>query len=242
MFTGFREWVRAHVPAGPRLAIARARRGLRDRLTGDAGRIARPSAGLNDAPCRIVAIVQPIRNSGMIEGKLANIRLGAARLDGLAIGPGALFSFWATIGRPSDKAGFRLGRSIRGGAVTGEVGGGLCQVSGIMYELLLRGGLTPVERHPHSRDLYSEEERFTPLGLDATVVWPYRDLRMLNTLELPVVIRLSVDGMTLRAELHAPRPIEPASITITRTDHAGDRDVRVERDGRLVSADVYRLI
>jgi vancomycin resistance protein VanW len=35
------------------------------------------------------------------------------------------------------------------------MGGGLCQLSGIVYEAGLRAGLDPAERHPHSRDLYA---------------------------------------------------------------------------------------
>ena len=118
---------------------------------------------------RVVEIVQEIKGTAFLEGKLANITLGAARLDGVVIEPGETFSFWSLVGMPSAASGFAVGRSIRSGLVGGEIGGGLCQVSGIAYEAGLRAGLTVVERHPHSRDLYAESERFTPLGLDATV-------------------------------------------------------------------------
>ena len=166
-----------------------------------------------------------------LEGKLENIRLGVARLDAVTIAPGEIFSFWALVGRPDATAGFRPGRSIRGGVVGGEIGGGLCQLSGIAYELGLRAGLILCERHPHSQDLYSEEERFTPLGLDATVVWPHKDLRLANPFDVPVTLRLVLDKMVLRASLHAPRPIGAMAIEIERTDHEGRREVRVSRRG-----------
>jgi vancomycin resistance protein VanW len=234
-----RRIARRHLPEGPRLALALARRGWRDCRTGDHRRLAlrksdgeRPSFG-------IVELAQPIRNTGLVAGKVNNIRLGAERLDGVVIAPGEIFSFWALVGIPSARAGFELGRSIRDGLVGGEVGGGLCQVSGIAYELLLRAGLEVVERHPHSRDLYTEEERFTPLGLDATVVWPYRDLRMANCLEMPVTARFAVEGMTLCASLHGPDAIEPAELEIDRVDLPGRREVRVSRGGILVGHDRY---
>ncbi len=192
----------------------------------------------------VVELVQEIRGGAYADGKLANLGLGVGRLDGAVIAPGALFSFWALIGRPTAQAGFQLGRSIRAGLVGGEIGGGLCQLSGIAYELGLRAGLEPLERHAHSHDLYSEEERFTPLGLDATVVWPYKDLRLANPFDVPVTLRFALDGITLSASLRASRPIEPMAIEIERTDHEGRRAVRVSRgfegsEFRPVSRDDY---
>lgn len=241
MITALRRLARAYVPQAPRLAFAAARRGLRDRLTGERRLLVRRSLGAAPPPHTIVEISQPIRNSAFLEGKLANLRVGTSRLDGVTIAQGQIFSFWALLGRPTAEAGFSLGRSIRGGAVGGEIGGGLCQLSGIAYELLLRGGFRVLERHPHSHDLYSEEERFTPLGLDATVVWPYRDLRLANGLGVPVTARFAIEGMTLRASLHAPRAIVPLSVVIQRTDQPGRREVRVSREGEPISHDLYLI-
>jgi vancomycin resistance protein VanW len=177
----------------------------------------------------IIEVVQEIKPTAFLEGKLANIRLSAARLDGVVVAPGETFSFWKLVGRPTAAAGFALGRSIRGGIVNGEIGGGLCQVSGIAYEAGLRAGLVIVERHPHSRDLYAEGERFTPLGLDATVVWPYKDLRLLNPLAVPVRFRFTVLDLTIAASVHSPIPLDPATLEIARTDREGWRAVRIVR-------------
>ena len=50
------------------------------------------------------------------------------------------------------------------------MGGGSCQLSGILYYLMLQAGLEAIERFPHSADIYTDETRFTLLGSDATVV------------------------------------------------------------------------
>lgn len=241
MLTALRRLARSYLPEAPRLAVALARRRLRDRWSGDAVRMAGRTVGADAAHAPFVELTQPIRNTGFVEGKRANIALGAGRLDGVLIAPGEIFSFWALIGRPSPEAGFEIGRSIRGGTVGGEIGGGLCQVSGIAYELLLRGGLTALERYPHSHDLYTEAERFTPLGMDATVVWPYRDLRLANPHDVPVTLHFAVDGMTLRASLHAPRALRPQEIEIQRIDRQGSREVRVSRGGAQISHDHYAV-
>ena len=242
MLTALRRWARATVPEAPRIAVAALRRWLRDRVTGEGRRLVRRSASTAPLAHCIVEIGQPIRNTAFLDGKLANLRLGASLLDGVTIAPSEIFSFWALVGRPSAESGFALGRSIRSGAVAGEIGGGLCQLSGIAYELLLRVGFGVLERHAHSRDLYREEERFTPLGLDATVVWPYRDLRLVNALDVPVSVRFAVEGLTLRASLHTSRAIAPRPIQIERTDHPGRREVAVSRDGVPVSNDHYLLV
>lgn len=236
-----RRLARAYVPEASRLAVAAARRGLRDRLTGDRRRLARRAPGKAPQAHCVVAIRQPIRRVPFLEGKLTNIRLGIERLDDVVIRPDEIFSFWALVGRPCAQAGFVIGRSIRDGVVGGDVGGGLCQLSGIVYELLLRAGFQPLERHPHSHDLYTEEERFTPFGLDATVSWPYRDLRLANRLGLAVTIRFGLEALTLRASLHAPRTIAPMTIEIDRIDRRDGRDVRLSRAGEPISHDHYRI-
>ena len=245
-----RSAIRSASPAGLRVAVALGRRAWRDsRLAGARARLTSglPSGPAADFPCVVLEVLQDIKPSAFFEGKLANIALGAKRLDGVVVAPGEVLSFWKLVGRPSAAAGFEIGRSIRGAAAGADVGGGLCQLSGIAYEAGLRAGLDPVERHPHSRDLYAEEDRFTPLGLDATLVWPYKDLRLANPLPVPVQLRFAVQGMSVSASVHAPLPIDPAMLELERVDHDGWREVRVLRrtsggEAELVSHDRYAAL
>jgi vancomycin resistance protein VanW len=238
-----RKMVRAVTPGGLRVAVAQARRAWRD---GGAGTpfATRSGAAPADFPHSLAEITQEIKGGAFLEGKLANIRLGAARLDGAVVAAGETFSFWALVGQPSAKAGFQLGRSIRGGVAGGDIGGGLCQISGIAYEAGLRAGLAVAERHPHSRDLYAEDERFTPLGLDATVVWPYRDLRLVNPHEVPVRFGFVVRERELAASASAAIPLTASAVEIERSDFDGGRRVRVVRrrgdsEPELISEDIY---
>jgi vancomycin resistance protein VanW len=241
-----RKMVRAVTPGGLRVAVAQARRSWRDGGS-SASFAARRDAAPGDFPHLVSEVLQEIKGGALLEGKLANIGLGAARLDGAVVAPGEILSFWALVGRPSAAAGFAVGRSIRGGVAGGEIGGGLCQVSGIAYEAGLRAGLRVIERHPHSRDLYTEAERFTPLGLDATVVWPYRDLRLLNPYEVPVRFGFVVNERALTASVHATFPLPPVAIEIERTDQGDLRHVQVRRrtgEGatETISDDVYEAM
>lgn len=195
----------------------------------------------NDLGCA-GSIAQSIKQSPLWEGKLANLQRGVAVLDGVKVAPGEVFSFWHWIGLPTTARGFAIGRAIREDVATGDIGGGLCQLSGIIYELGLRGGLTVAERHAHSRDLYrTEEERFTPLGLDATVVWPWKDLRLVNRLAVPVVLRFAVEGMVLKAWMQADDGLPEQPLKLVREDQADHRIVTVCRGGEVVSRDRYAI-
>lgn len=241
MLMALRKALRRAVPLPLRRGVARLRRWVRDRLDGSHFRLARRLASPWDLPV-FVTIGQPIRQSPLWEGKLANLQRGAAVLDGVLIAPGEVFSFWHWIGRPTTARGFAVGRAIRDDAATGDPGGGLCQLSGIVYELGLRGGLHIAERHPHSRDLYqTEDERFTPLGLDATVVWPWKDLRLENRLGMPVALRLAVEGMELKAWLQADGECTPLTLEMDRADHGDHRQITVRRAGVLMSEDRYAI-
>lgn len=241
MLTALRKALRRWVPFALRLALARLHRAGRDWLDGNHARLARCIAPPYDLPPAL-QVEQAIRQSPLWEGKLANLQRGAAILDGVLMAPGEVFSFWHWIGPPTAARGFAVGRAIRDDAATGDPGGGLCQLSGIIYELGLRSGLHIAERHAHSRDLYaSEAERFTPLGLDATVVWPWKDLRLENRLDGPLVLRLSVEGMVLKAWLQAEVELTKPPVTLERQDHCDHRRVTVLRDGAVVSADHYAI-
>jgi vancomycin resistance protein VanW len=242
-----RNAIRGASPAGLRVAVALGRRTWRDcGISGTRLRLVSrlPAGRSGDFPCRIVEIVQDIRQSAFFEGKLANIALGTQRLHGVVVAPGEVLSFWKLVGRPSAASGFKIGRSIRGGSAGADRGGGLCQLSGIAYEAGLRAGLNAVERHPHSRDLYAEQDRFTPLGLDATLVWPYKDLRLANPLTVPVQFRFAVRGSSVVASVHTPVALDLATLNLVRVDHAGWRSVQVFRstphgEAELISDDLY---
>lgn len=201
-----RNAVRAAAPTPLRPFVAYTRRVWHDRLA--RARFATVAdAAAQDCPHPVVTIMQEMKPSPFLAGKLVNLRPGAARIDGVVVGPGKTFSFWRLVGWPTAASGF----AIRGGVAGADVGGGLCQLSGIIYEAGLRAGLTPVERHPHSRDLHSEAERFTPLGLDATVVWPYQDLRLRNAFAGPLRLRLAVRDANLTAKIDAGEPLAAIS-------------------------------
>jgi vancomycin resistance protein VanW len=186
-----------------------------------------------------IETVQPINVSAFFENKIHNIALASAAVRRVVIPPGAVFSFWAVVGYPGRHRGYRLGRNLVNGQVRGAYGGGLCQVSGLMYYLALQAGLEVLERHNHSVDIYTEAERFAPLGSDATVVFGYKDLRFRNNLNTAVCFELEVCGTHLHGRLCATGPLSPQTPEFIREEHPGQRHVRTEIAGNLVARSVY---
>ncbi|WP_216903566.1 VanW family protein [Synechococcus sp. CCY 9618] len=153
--------------------------------------------------CPLISLVQPIPPSTFFENKIINLTRGAALLDGNIIGVRQNWSFWHRIRHPKAANGFVEGRNLVNGKLVALSGGGLCQLASITYHLALLGGLTILERHAHSLDLYLDHQRFTPLGADATVVWGFKDLRLHNPHPVPISLRFRVVENRLIAELLA---------------------------------------
>jgi vancomycin resistance protein VanW len=238
--------LRRHVPERWRRLIAQARR-----RAGDARSSAKfefsdecvEQRDFADFVCA-VDISQPIRQTAHYEGKLHNIDLAVGRLNHLCLRGRQAVSFWQRVGMPTAANGFRLGRGIVGDRLSPDIGGGLCQIASLLYELGLRAGMTVLERHPHSRDLYTEVNRFTPLGLDATVVWGFKDVRLANVHTHAVIFDFSVDGSVLRGRLLSEEPLRALDLETSRRDEGQKRIAEVrsrDLDGKtfLVSRDSY---
>lgn len=114
------------------------------------------------------------------ENKVVNLRLAAAKLNGLLLRPGETFSYWKTIGKPTRKKGYRDGMVLFLGRIGSDVGGGLCQLSNLIFWMTLHTPLTVVERYRHSHDVFPDANRTQPFGSGATCAYPHRDLVIRN--------------------------------------------------------------
>ena len=186
-----RVWLRRFVPLSARQNMAQLRRRWHDRASGNAIAPVCYLPNLDEYSLQ-VEITQPIMRSALFENKLKNLQCGAQRINRCAIAPHQIWSFWSHVKHPSEKNGFVEGRNLVNGQLTRQVGGGLCQLSSLLYHLSLSAGLSVIERHAHSVDIYEEQDRFTPLGADATVVWGFKDLRLKNPHSAEIVLECFV--------------------------------------------------
>ena len=241
-----RAGLRRHLPARLRRFVAQTRRRASDARAATKFEFTieqLPSASRGNFVCAI-DISQPIRQTAHFEGKVHNIKLAVSRLDRLRLEAGQAVSFWQAVGVPTEKNGFQLGRGIVADRLSADIGGGLCQIASLLYEVGLRAGCVVLERHAHSRDLYTEDNRFTPLGLDAAVAWGFKDVRVANPHPHRLVFGFDVEGATLRGRLFSEAPIPVLDLDLGRRDEGVMRIAEVstrDRNGKtmLVSRNSY---
>jgi vancomycin resistance protein VanW len=114
------------------------------------------------------------------ENKVVNLQCALSKINGICIYPGETFSYWRLIGKPTYRKGYRDGMVLHYGHFGHGVGGGLCQLSNMVYWMALHTPLTVTERHRHSFDVFPDSNRKLPFGSGATCVYNYRDLQIKN--------------------------------------------------------------
>lgn len=154
----------------------------------------------------VLSMRQEIKANETFESKRTNFKIASKKINKVIIYPNEIFSFWHIIGNP--KKQFEKGRTIQNGKIKEDIGGGLCQVSGLVYYISLLAGLKIIERHNHSVDLYNDETRFCPLGTDATIVYGYKDLRILNSNSFPIKFEILVIENFIEIKLYSKEKIE----------------------------------
>ena len=164
----------------------------------------------------IISTTQEIKKGAFFENKVHNIKTASVKISSVIIYPNQVFSFWKIIGNPSKKNGFKKGRNIIKNKISEEIGGGLCQLSSIIYITALKANLEITERHNHSVDIYKEEERFTPFGSDATVVYGYKDLRIKNDFKFPIQFHFSYIENQITCNLESLEKIEEMKLDFIR--------------------------
>lgn len=216
--------LRRIVPASLKRQFKIAQRVFSDFKSGTRGRFARQHPG--QLLTHSLSLSQPILNATSEQSrinKIYNIKIAAESIETLQINPGEIFSFWHIVGTPSARNNFKPGINIINGQIIEDFGGGLCQLSGIIYHLSLIAGLTVLERSNHSVDLYNDSERYTPLGADCAVFYGYKDLRLQNDHDQPIRFRFEVTDKNLICYLDSAEEIAPRRISFERLQ--GDQKV-----------------
>ena len=165
-----------------------------------------------------IALRQRIMRTESFDAKMHNISSAIGKIDNLVVRPGKIFSYWYLLGEATKENGYLPSRSLRNGELVQDYGGGLCQLAGIIYYLSLLADLKILERHSHSRDIYNEDERFAPLGSDASVAYGIKDLRVQNSFSFPIQFCFNIDGEYLVGHICADNLILERKIEFVRHD------------------------
>ncbi len=176
-------------------------------------------------------------------GKKHNLALAAPSFDGLLLGPRHPFSFWRALGRVTEARGYRHGMELAGGCIVPAIGGGLCLMARALFQAALFSGMQILERHGHSMQAV-EPPPGVPWGIDATVLWPYVDLRFVpvdRLVRLGVVVRDEALFVTVTSTAPLSEKFELEALD-ERVTHEADGRIRHNRIVRRSSSGAVELV
>lgn len=144
----------------------------------------------------------------MQHNKVHNLGLALERLDGIVLRPGETFSYWRVLGRPSRRKGYLPGMQLDQGKFRSSTGGGLCQLSNLVFWMAMHTPLTIAERWRHSFDVFPDVNRTQPFGSGATCAYNYIDLQLRNDTTATWQLRLRLSDTHLHGEWRSDQPPE----------------------------------
>lgn len=171
------------------------------------------------------------------ENKVTNIELACAKIDGIVVHPGEVFSFWRTVGRPTARKGYLEGLNIRHGKLDKGIGGGLCQMANMIHWLVLNSSLSVTEIHHHSDSLFPDDRRRVPFGTGTSVCYNNLDYRFRNNLDCDVQIAVWCENGDLCGELRSTKELPYRYRLVEEDSHfhkEGDKYYRISKVYRIV--------
>src|SRR6056297_131081 len=142
-----------------------------------------------------------------------NIAIACDRLEGFVLQAGSVLSFNGIVGEGSAANGFANGNVLYRDEVVLEPGGGLCQVSSTLFNAMLMAGCAIVERHRHYQPV-----TYVPLGLDATIKYGKKDLRIRNPHDQPLYISAVMNNSSLAITIRAAQPLKHTYELVTEEE------------------------
>ncbi len=117
-------------------------------------------------------------------------------LNNSIIKVGQIFSFNDKLGPFSEEQGYTESTGFDAeGKIIQIVGGGICQVSSTLYNVALISKLEIIERNEHSAPV-----DYVAQGKDATICYPYVDLKFRNTSNSDITVKAICDGKQVTIE------------------------------------------
>lgn len=141
--------------------------------------------------------------------RVQNLMTASERCNGKILYPGDEFSFHKTVGTRTVANGYAVGNSYAGGKVVTSVGGGICQISSTLYNIVLKADLEIIERKPHGMIVAYAEP-----SLDATIAEGSIDFRFKNTRKYPIKIFSEVKDGTVTMSILGLKDADEPTIEV----------------------------
>jgi len=142
------------------------------------------------------------------KNKIKNLEIASKKLDWLVVNPGEIFSFWEIVWCPSYKKWYLDGILISRWKVKVWVWWWICQLWNLLYWMFLHTNVEIIERKHHSYDIFPDSWRVLPFSSWATLFYNYVDLKIKNTLDYPIQIKLWLDEKYLKWQILSDFPVQ----------------------------------
>lgn len=154
-------------------------------------------------------LIRRLKNADMWlqQNKIINLKIAVPHVDGIILEPGQVFSYWRLIGRTTRSRGYVKGMVLKNGAVVPGIGGGLCQLSNLIFWMTIHTPLTVIERHRHGYDVFPDSNRTQPFGSGATCFYPHGDLMIRNDTKQTWQLCVRVTDTQLEGEWRCSEPM-----------------------------------
>lgn len=169
--------------------------------------------------------------------KIINLKLAVKKINGIVIHPHEVFSYWQLIGKPTRRKGYVDGMILDHGHFCYGIGGGLCQLSNLIFWMSIHTPLTIIERHRHGYDVFPDANRTQPFGSGATCFYPHGDLMIRNDTDQDYQLNVEVGETMLIGSWRALAPLD-VSYTIIEKNH----EMKAETWGYSRHNELYRQV
>lgn len=151
------------------------------------------------------------RNSGFDiayqYNKAYNLEVASKPVNRVLIRPGETFSFWRLLKKADAQTPYKEALALKEGEMSTAEGGGLCQLSNLLFWMFLHTPLTILERHSHSTEFFAASVCQMPEGADASVAEGWKDLKVRNDTQNVFQVLVSVNEDELWGEIRAMYPL-----------------------------------
>ncbi len=152
-----------------------------------------------------------------------NVENGCRLINGTLLYPGDEFSTYNTIKPFTTENGYYPAGSYLNGKVVDSIGGGICQVSTTLYNVVLLSELEVTERNNHSMII-----SYVDPSMDAAIAESAgKDFRFINNLNHPIYIEGITEGKQITFTFYGVEERDPSRkvryesevLSTTRPDH-----------------------
>ncbi len=126
------------------------------------------------------------------EPRVHNIHIAADTLNNTVVAPGRTFSLNDKLGPRTPEKGYVKAPIILEDGFGEDYGGGISQLTTTLFNAVFFGGYVDVDHSPHHYYI----SRY-PMGREATIVFPYVDLKFRNDTKHGVLIRASYNDTSI---------------------------------------------